>query len=634
MIASISLGGYHWSSILLAVGTGGIFIALLTLVLSRWGEARPIFKCAVLSVVAHVLLAGYAVVTQVLHAPTQKGKTEVARVRLVEDDQGQENTNANSTLPPWDEPSALPPELVDASVAADVLPSEEADPEPPALQEDEILDILSQTEVTDSVAQFVPEIPPLEVPDVLSAERDDAVANASASSPDDDLPIARDAEHQLTQSADSRPRPRKSAVRPDDSRPRSSTAAATVTAKSERLMTNRRQLQMKPTAKYQARKPEKRQERVAQFGGNQDALTAVEGALAYLARVQDPHDGRWDASQLEAGRSSSASRTSVSNAGGLNADNAITGLALLAFLGSGHTHLDGPYAKHVQRGLEFLLATQSVSSDLRSHGNLSGGASEAAAMYCHGIATMALSEAYIMTRDRRIRKPLDDAVAYTIRSQHSQTGGWRYRPGDEGDTSQFGWQLMALMSARSAGLEIPESTLDGMQRWLERVSSGKHGGLASYLPHQQPTYSMTAEAMVCRMFLDRPFDPRAIEEAADRIAEYGVDPRNYSLRHPNVEVDQRLNLYYVYYATMGLFQLQGERWESWNTELQQTLLPRQKKTGSLAGSWDPETVWGANGGRVYSTALAALCLESYYRYLPFYRPPEEMRTASGRWFSR
>ena len=43
---------------------------------------------------------------------------------------------------------------------------------------------------------------------------------------------------------------------------------------------------------------------------------------------------------------------------GSRADAAVTGLALLAFLGSGHTHLDGPYHEDVRRALEYLMRTQ------------------------------------------------------------------------------------------------------------------------------------------------------------------------------------------------------------------------------------------------------------------------------------
>jgi hypothetical protein len=46
------------------------------------------------------------------------------------------------------------------------------------------------------------------------------------------------------------------------------------------------------------------------------------------------------------------------------------------------------------------------------------------------------------------------------------------------------------------------------------------------------------------------------------------------------------------------------------------LVPSQIEDGPNAGSWDPDMEWGGYGGRVYSTALAAMCLEVYYRYAP------------------
>ena len=49
------------------------------------------------------------------------------------------------------------------------------------------------------------------------------------------------------------------------------------------------------------------------------------------------------------------------------------------------------------------------------------------------------------------------------------------------------------------------------------------------------------------------------------------------------------------------------------------LVSEQIKTGRNAGSWDPIDRWGGSGGRIYSTAMATMCLEVYYRHLPLYR---------------
>jgi hypothetical protein len=338
--------------------------------------------------------------------------------------------------------------------------------------------------------------------------------------------------------------------------------------------------------------------RLAQRQGATPATeAAVQAALKWLAENQHP-GGRWDAADHGAGREMQVAGQNRWNAG-IEADTGITALALLAYLASGHTHLDGHYRDNVRRGLEYLLRSQAPD------GNLGGRATACAKMYCHSMAAFAMSEAYGMTDDVRLRPPVRRAIAYTVSAQCSADGGWRYRPGDPGDTSQAGWQLMALKSAELAGVAMPVQTRNGLIRFLRSVSSGQYGGLAAYRPNQPATRPMTAEALACWQFLGMPRENPASDEAGDYLL--GELPG-----------DSKPNLYYWYYATLAMYQLQGLHWERWNDALQSTLVDSQHQEGSLAGSWDPETVWGGYGGRVYSTALATLCLEVYYRFLPLY----------------
>jgi hypothetical protein len=116
---------------------------------------------------------------------------------------------------------------------------------------------------------------------------------------------------------------------------------------------------------------------------------------------------------------------------------------------------------------------------------------------------------------------------------------------------------------------------------------------------------MTAEALACRYFLRLPRSQASVDEATDLI-------------HLVLPGTERVNLYYWYYATMALFHAEDPSWEEWNDALKDQLLGSQRCTGQLGGSWDPDTVWGGYGGRVYSTAMATLCLEVYYRYLPLF----------------
>jgi len=227
-----------------------------------------------------------------------------------------------------------------------------------------------------------------------------------------------------------------------------------------------------------------------------------------------------------------------------------------------------------------------------------------------------------MSGDERLREPLRRAVAFTIAAQHPVTGGWRYEAGDQGDTSQFGWQVMALVSARTAGVEAPPETWRRAELWLSRVALGRHGGLACYVPEQpRATPSMTAEAAVGHLFLRGGLQPDARREASQMIARHGPSWSG------------QLDLYYTYYATLAMYLSQDEGWPAWNQQVIGALLPGQRKQGPLAGSWDTDSRWASVGGRVYTTALACLCLETYYRYLPSYQLARSPVQERG-WISR
>jgi hypothetical protein len=97
------------------------------------------------------------------------------------------------------------------------------------------------------------------------------------------------------------------------------------------------------------------------------------------------------------------------------------------------------------------------------------------------------------------------------------------------------------------------------------------------------------------------------------------DPKFGPRSHPE---SGNQNMYGWYYGSMALFQVGGTYWKRWNTAMKKCLVENQRKGGCADGSWDPVFLWGNGysprnmGGRVYSTAICALTLEVYYRYLP------------------
>lgn len=337
-----------------------------------------------------------------------------------------------------------------------------------------------------------------------------------------------------------------------------------------------------------------RLEIVFRHGGSEATERAVGQALEWLAAHQSA-DGRWDSDGFPARCPDGDICEGIAIE--TQSDTGLTGLSLLAFLGAGHTHLQSPtYRETVRRGLSWLLRVQRADGDLQFGGRI----------YCHSMATLALCEAFAMSKDERLREPAQRATTWLARAQHAESGGWRYGPNQFGDTSVFGWAILALKSAQTAGLNVPEVTWKAANRWLPLVSSGARNGLASYRPGYEVSHAMTAEALFCRQVLGQDLDPAMVQEASDYVLSRFPDPADY-------------HLYYWYYGTLALFQIGGSPWERWNDQLTATLLATQRTTGHQRGSWDPERPFGVDGGRIFATAGSALCLEVYYRYLPLYR---------------
>jgi hypothetical protein len=368
---------------------------------------------------------------------------------------------------------------------------------------------------------------------------------------------------------------------------------------------------------YHPRLEPDRSTRAQRIGASAASELAVERALDWLSRHQDD-DGRWDAgiARYEDGTPVKGDddftahcppgEKCLGECAYWEADTALTGLALLTFLGAGYTHADGRYATVVGKGLDFLVAQQKRDGDLR-------GRSQVVGMYCHAMATLAMCEAFALTGDDHLRDPVERAIAFLVRGRARDGMAWRYAPGAPvGDTSILGWVVMGLKSAKEVGIPIPgePAVRRGTLLWLEKVATGQSKGLARYQPWESVTPTMTAEAWVCRQFLGVGGPGSASSEAAEFLL------RNESDRG-------KTNVYYWYYATLALYQHGGEPWTKWNAQIRDKIVGLQAISGHQTGSWEPDSsVYGAKGGRIYCTTLAALSLEVYYRYLRLYDEPK------------
>ncbi len=344
---------------------------------------------------------------------------------------------------------------------------------------------------------------------------------------------------------------------------------------------------------FQGRDAISRGKLVKAYGGTDASERAVALGLKWLARVQE-ENGSWSLTRHQ---------------GHLSSPTGATGLGVLPFLGAGQTHRTGKYTTTVSKALNWICDKQKANGDLRSGEGR---------MYSHAICTLALCEAYAMTKDPSLRDPAQRALDFIVKAQHKE-GGWRYNPGEPGDTSVVGWQLMALRSGQLAYLKVDKKVfektrefLDSVRTSLRAVSSDATG--YAYLPKRPATHTMTAEGLLCRMYTGMPKFHEDVQSGVRLFTQ-----RNYM---PSVSNFAGNNLYYWYYATQVMHHYGGSPWVTWNNRMRELLIRTQEtRGGQNQGSWPPNAYYAKKAGRIYSTSLALLTLEVYYRHLPLYDRP-------------
>jgi len=317
--------------------------------------------------------------------------------------------------------------------------------------------------------------------------------------------------------------------------------------------------------------------------GGVRARSSVDAALHWLA-IHQESDGLWDPGKYEGQEGNRVG---------------ITGLSILAFLSGGHTARKGEYRRNVLRATEALMKEQ------RGDGMLSLN------IYNHSIATIALCEAYGRARDERIGSAARKAVYYLERAQN-RDGGWRYSANSgTSDMSVSGWCVQALKTAKLANIKIDNTVYARALLYVDSLTDkgggkGTSGGVGyTFTPDQNygaGSPNLTPAGMIVRQFIGTGVQSEVLVNAANNVRKAVPDWRSK-------------NFYRWYYATYAMHNMGGEHRIWWNRRIRDVLLENQSRDGDDAGSWDPVGDAHANaGGRVYTTALGALCLEVYYRY--------------------
>jgi hypothetical protein len=318
-------------------------------------------------------------------------------------------------------------------------------------------------------------------------------------------------------------------------------------------------------------------------------------ALEWLKEHQAP-DGSWN-------------MVKRSNLGKDIGNASMTGLGLLTFLAHGETPTSEQYGETVEKAIRFLVSAQ----------NDEGGfcrTTSGPGTYAHAIATYAVSEAYGLTQIPVLRDCMEKAAGVIIRGQQPG-GGFDYGYKDQGrrDTSVAGWQIQALKAAYIANADVP-----GLEEALAKavedlVSSQAGNGRFNYsATTENGTINMTGVGVLCLQLLGEGRRPPARDgiKALEGVkVDWDSNPRHA--------------LYGWYYITQAKFHHGGNTWSRWNSEFARLYTRRQNEDGSWTSPADEEEPYGP----VYSTTLAALTLQVYYRLLPTYQaeavaPDEEV----------
>ncbi|MCX5677012.1 MAG: terpene cyclase/mutase family protein [Planctomycetota bacterium] len=297
-----------------------------------------------------------------------------------------------------------------------------------------------------------------------------------------------------------------------------------------------------------------------------EAEKAIDRGLEFLARTQNT-DGSWGNHYTEA----------------------TTSLSLMAFMLKGNFPGKGKYGEGLDKAVAFLIQRAK-----------DGGGYMGINMYEHGLSTLALSEAWGMTDRKDVRDTLKRAVEVILRAQ-SPTGGWRYNPRPEdADISVTVMQIMALASAREAGIHVPTQVIDNAVKFVQGLQVRSSGGFG-YTGPQQPGFARSAAGVMALLMCGQR-DSRAVLVGLE-----------YLRRLPESKFfEERFYYYGHYYAIQAMYQAGESYYQEWYPRIRDALLPQQKPDGSWSGG-------GEEGDPSYATSMSILILGVPYRFLPIYQ---------------
>jgi hypothetical protein len=281
--------------------------------------------------------------------------------------------------------------------------------------------------------------------------------------------------------------------------------------------------------------------------------------------------------------------------GGFGKDSHQPALALMAFLLQGHIPGHGEYGEVMEGCISFLVARGKDQDGFLGTGTHHGG------MYEHGLALLALSEAWGQSKNPKIREVLRDGVNVLLRCQNEK-GGWRYSPKiTPADVSVTAMELVALCSAREAGIAVPQKSIDKAAGYILGCQDEESGGFG-YVGPGGPGFPRSAAGTLALM-LSGKREHHSVRRGmiylkSEDDAKFSMDGKKEAYHYAH------------YYAIQSMYQASEREFKDWYPKIIKELLKSQDATGKIGT--------GAHGP-VYSTSMSILVLGVPYRYLPIYQ---------------
>lgn len=293
---------------------------------------------------------------------------------------------------------------------------------------------------------------------------------------------------------------------------------------------------------------------------------------------------------------------------------AITSLAGLALMAAGHQPGRGRHGKAVKSALQYVLDHEDRSQpgflyipNTQAHGP----------MYSHGFATLFLAEAHGMVQDKALGKQLRDTLVRAVRliesTQNSQ-GGWRYDPRPkDADISVTICQIMALRSARNAGIFVRKSTVDACIKYVKQcqiLRGGENDGGFQYSTAGGPVAFARTAAGVAALYSAGVYEGKEVERGLKYLLRNKNNAQNPHFRFAMRRDLPDIHYYYGhYYAAQVMWTAGGKYWSEWYPFIRDELLER-------AGSSGKDGAWEDQIDSHYATAMACIILQIPNNYLP------------------